>query len=94
MPLKTVSRLVMLITINTRPNGQLLINILLHFYKIFIKSYIMVRLICVDFCNVVYVPKDHYSAINLYDPGSLKRNLISIEKFNYLGQPSHPYELS
>ena len=37
--------------------------------------------LCLDPLSIVYVPKDHYSAINLYDE---RNKLSSIEKFNYL----------
>ena len=40
---------------------------------------------------VTYVPRSHYLGIHLYDE---RDRLSCINKFNYLGQPSHEFELS
>lgn len=41
--------------------------------------------------NITYVPQDQYENIRVWDD---QGNVKSINKFNYLGRPEYPYELS
>lgn len=45
----------------------------------------------VSVSNIVYVPQDHYDKIRVWDD---QGNIKPLNKFNYLGRPEYPYELS